>query len=48
MATVLRANPGNPPTAFFVASLMSAIGALAAVTEAGLTVPADISLVTLR
>ena len=46
MTTVLRANPGNPPTAFFVASLMSAIGALAAAADAGLRVPSDISLVT--
>ncbi len=46
MATVLKANPGHPPSGFFVASLMSAIGALAAIAEAGLRVPADISLVT--
>ncbi len=32
---VLDANRGNPPTAFFVASLMSAIGALASARERG-------------
>jgi LacI family transcriptional regulator len=46
MEAVLRANPGNAPTGFFVASLMSAMGALAAVADAGLRVPSDISLVT--
>ena len=46
MATVLRANAGDPPTGFFVASLMSAIGALAALADAGLRVPSDVSLVT--
>jgi len=46
LETVLRADPGHPPTAFFVASLMSAIGALAALSDAGLAVPADVSLVT--
>jgi LacI family transcriptional regulator len=43
---MLRANPSDPPTALFVASLMSAIGALAALADAGLRVPSDISLVT--
>ncbi len=46
VATILKANPADPPTALFVASLMSAIGALAALTEAGLSVPTDISLVS--
>ena len=46
MAAVLAANPGQPPTGFFVASLMSAIGALAALADAGLRVPNDISIVT--
>jgi LacI family transcriptional regulator len=35
----------EPPTSFFVASLMSAIGALAALIEAGRRVPRDVSLV---
>jgi LacI family transcriptional regulator len=46
MESVLRANPGDPPTAFFVASLMSAIGALAALSDARLAVPGDVSLLT--
>jgi LacI family transcriptional regulator len=43
---VLRATAGDPPTALFVANLMSALGALAALTDAGLSVPRDVSLVT--
>jgi LacI family transcriptional regulator len=46
METILHADPGHPPTAFFVASLMSAIGALAALADAGRAVPGDASLVT--
>ena len=43
---LLRATPASRPTALFVASLMSAIGALAALADAGLSVPGDMSLVT--
>ncbi len=45
LRSVLHANPGNTPTAFFVASLMSALGALAGLADAGMSVPADVSLV---
>ncbi len=46
LETVLRAAPDDTPTAFFVASLMSAIGALAALAASGRSVPRDASLVT--
>jgi LacI family transcriptional regulator len=44
----LRASLGAPdprPTGWFVASLMSAIGALAELTESGVTVPQQVSMV---
>ncbi len=42
---LLRATHGDPPTAYFVASLMSAIGALAELTARGIQVPREASLV---
>jgi LacI family transcriptional regulator len=42
---VLGTPAGDRPTAYFVASLMSAIGTLAELTAAGVRVPADVSLV---
>jgi LacI family transcriptional regulator len=42
---VLAATEGRGPTGYFVASLMSAIGALAELADHGVTVPGDASLV---
>ena len=44
-ARTIVAGPDPRPTGWFVASLMSAIGALAELTENGLRVPEDVSLV---
>jgi DNA-binding LacI/PurR family transcriptional regulator len=42
---ILNQSKGRPPTAVYVASFMSGVGAIQVFTEAGLDVPGDISII---
>lgn len=47
VARILAASGADRPTAIFAANLMSALGAIQAITEAGLRVPEDISIIAM-